>query len=441
MDRRYGRGRGRGRRSGRGSGRGRGRQRPRPKTAPKRLKVYYKSMHSLAFRIKLLEDQHINTLQYLKGQLQHDRFDTDFQTEIEKTKSTVAEIEREIAEKEIELAKRKENYQRQKEELIRNIVKVEEKRERQIIHRFRQKEEQERAKERKKTKKKRKPRRGRKGLIETEAVTGMELEGQRYCLHKISRRFSHLIDLETFLGAFDRILEETQLDSTCSLLFQCPCYLHKRTPAGGIIDDDELDLEKRCQVEINLDTFLKKLPKDATEGLQVRIHHRKLRLIRKREMLHVHGAVDCTNTACLHEGVHGIAVPILRELRRDPVYHRDSIRHARMCRDCGVTFCSRCGCRYHLETLSDEEKRLCHDGFTCEMMEEIKVGKDPTLAVIHHTSKPCPVCARPITKTEGCDHIHCTVCDGHFCWVCLHHADTGREIYSHLNNVHGAIRN
>lgn len=34
---------------------------------------------------------------------------------------------------------------------------------------------------------------------------------------------------------------------------------------------------------------------------------------------------------------------------------------------------------------------------------------------------PCPVCATPIEKVDGCNHIHCSVpaCQAHFCWGCM----------------------
>ena len=33
-------------------------------------------------------------------------------------------------------------------------------------------------------------------------------------------------------------------------------------------------------------------------------------------------------------------------------------------------------------------------------------------------TKPCPFCLVPIEKNGGCLHMHCRVCNSHFCWDC-----------------------
>lgn len=55
-------------------------------------------------------------------------------------------------------------------------------------------------------------------------------------------------------------------------------------------------------------------------------------------------------------------------------------------------------------------------------------------------SKKCPNinCQITIIKDGGCNHINCTACKKHFCWICADVAyDTPEETYNHLYKTHG----
>lgn len=41
-----------------------------------------------------------------------------------------------------------------------------------------------------------------------------------------------------------------------------------------------------------------------------------------------------------------------------------------------------------------------------------------TQALLAATTKRCPSCNTAIERTAGCDHMICTVCWHHFCWLC-----------------------
>ena len=38
---------------------------------------------------------------------------------------------------------------------------------------------------------------------------------------------------------------------------------------------------------------------------------------------------------------------------------------------------------------------------------------------LNDTIRLCPLCYAPIEKNGGCHHMHCRMCNGHFCWNCL----------------------
>ena len=48
---------------------------------------------------------------------------------------------------------------------------------------------------------------------------------------------------------------------------------------------------------------------------------------------------------------------------------------------------------------------------------------------------PCPTCLTPIEKNDGCNHMTCTKCDQHFCWVCKKalESDKYRDHFADIN--------
>ncbi|PNP82850.1 hypothetical protein FNYG_04081 [Fusarium nygamai] len=55
--------------------------------------------------------------------------------------------------------------------------------------------------------------------------------------------------------------------------------------------------------------------------------------------------------------------------------------------------------------------------------------------------KDCPKCNTHIQKDEGCNHINCTACGTHICWLCLKTFTDGDDCYQHMGRVHGGIGN
>ncbi|KAF1847450.1 uncharacterized protein K460DRAFT_374509 [Cucurbitaria berberidis CBS 394.84] len=52
-------------------------------------------------------------------------------------------------------------------------------------------------------------------------------------------------------------------------------------------------------------------------------------------------------------------------------------------------------------------------------------------------TKDCPKCATLIEKVDGCNHVECSGCHGHICWVCLKVFTRSDAIYQHMNDAHG----
>ncbi|CDW72013.1 ibr domain containing protein [Stylonychia lemnae] len=64
-----------------------------------------------------------------------------------------------------------------------------------------------------------------------------------------------------------------------------------------------------------------------------------------------------------------------------------------------------------------------HSGLSCQKVTD-KLFKGWIYKMNAHK---CPNCRSPIEKNEGCNHMHCTLCDYHWCWVC------GRQLISYIH--------
>ncbi|KAJ4856238.1 IBR domain, a half RING-finger domain-containing protein [Trichoderma breve] len=94
-----------------------------------------------------------------------------------------------------------------------------------------------------------------------------------------------------------------------------------------------------------------------------------------------------------------------------------------VCEDCGFAFCSRCYQSWHGEFFQCAPRRK--DG---ELTEDDKASLEYLKL---HTS-PCPTCNAPAQKTHGCNHMICSRCDTHFCYLCSCWLDPGNP-YRHYN--------
>ncbi|KAH6892125.1 RWD domain-containing protein [Thelonectria olida] len=94
-----------------------------------------------------------------------------------------------------------------------------------------------------------------------------------------------------------------------------------------------------------------------------------------------------------------------------------------VCEDCGFAFCARCYQSWHGEFVRCQGPRK-----KGELSEEEKASMEYLQL---HTS-PCPTCAAPAQKTHGCNHMICSRCDTHFCYLCSAWLDPANP-YRHYN--------
>jgi E3 ubiquitin-protein ligase RNF14 len=94
-----------------------------------------------------------------------------------------------------------------------------------------------------------------------------------------------------------------------------------------------------------------------------------------------------------------------------------------ICDDCDFAFCSRCYHSWHGEFIYCRPK-VENGDLTAEDKASLEY-----LAL--HTS-PCPTCGAPAQKTHGCNHMICSRCDSHFCYLCSAWLDPTNP-YRHYN--------
>lgn len=98
-----------------------------------------------------------------------------------------------------------------------------------------------------------------------------------------------------------------------------------------------------------------------------------------------------------------------------------------ICEECNFAFCSRCLQTWHGEFVLCAPKRNKD-----ELTEEEKASLEYLKL---HTS-PCPTCSAPAQKTHGCNHMICSRCETHFCYLCSSWLEPENP-YKHYNEQAG----
>ena len=84
---------------------------------------------------------------------------------------------------------------------------------------------------------------------------------------------------------------------------------------------------------------------------------------------------------------------------------------------------------------------ISHDDITCELYKRIGTegNEDFRKWKQENNVKDCPVCKVPIQKSYGCNHMECSNCKTHICWVCMETFDEAGKCYGHMQDEHGSI--
>lgn len=96
-----------------------------------------------------------------------------------------------------------------------------------------------------------------------------------------------------------------------------------------------------------------------------------------------------------------------------------------VCEDCHLAFCSRCLQSWHGEFVRCTGKKT---------KEAISAEEQASLEYLKLHTSPCPTCGAPAQKTHGCNHMLCSRCETHFCYLCSAWLEPGNP-YKHYNTL------
>ncbi|KAJ7084647.1 hypothetical protein B0H15DRAFT_910927 [Mycena belliarum] len=111
------------------------------------------------------------------------------------------------------------------------------------------------------------------------------------------------------------------------------------------------------------------------------------------------------------------------------VYRPSGMGAAFQCPSCIIQICPACNVEYH-------------EGFSCAEHQDSLNGGLEALARWREKNgvKQCPNCHADIEKAGGCNHMTCSLCKTHICWVCMKtFSNSGSDggIYPHMQREHG----
>jgi hypothetical protein len=93
-----------------------------------------------------------------------------------------------------------------------------------------------------------------------------------------------------------------------------------------------------------------------------------------------------------------------------------------LCYGCITSFCHECRLEYHFPLPCLTYRAFLKSDARADALRLLsrkqEINEVPGEELLIET-KPCPNCKTKWNKNEGCNHMICTVCRTHFCWICL----------------------
>jgi len=138
-----------------------------------------------------------------------------------------------------------------------------------------------------------------------------------------------------------------------------------------------------------------------------------------------------------------------------PAFRDARLERLVTCRDCQFTFCAVCQKSYHgkawcnlpaLQRIVEEYLKAKESGSKVEIarieakygtklvqrLEQDYLAEKETILWKKANTTSCPTCHVSIERSEGCNHITCTTCKTHFCFLCGKYLNPDRP-YVHFN--------
>ena len=109
------------------------------------------------------------------------------------------------------------------------------------------------------------------------------------------------------------------------------------------------------------------------------------------------------------------------------IYHIQDLMQSYICSWCVISICMCC--------------HIAHKSMTCAEYKDVKSGRYEVFEKLKKEweFKNCLKCKTMMEKMKEWNHMMCSDCHAHICWVCLKTFTQSGPCYEHMNKKHGGI--